>query len=166
MNENVYERIVELCEEKDISQRQLQRDLNLAVGTISKWTKATPRIDTLQKVADYFSVTTDYLTGRTKYRNRDHMLQSFDENADMKKLLDGNTEIPYDQCIQTEEGIMLIESMTAAPKYIDPETRQIAEQIQADDQLKRMMKYLEHFSQKKIDAIYNMMVAMDDVTEE
>lgn len=162
MNNLLFDRVVELCKEKGISQRKLQEEMNMSMGSLSKWKTSTPNATLLQKVADYFGVTTDYLTGRTKYRNKDHMLQSFDENADIKKLLDGNTDIPVDFCVQTEEGIMLIESMTAAPKYIDPETRQIAEKIQADDQLKRMMKYLEHFSQKKIDAIYNMMVAMDE----
>lgn len=154
MHKNLYERIVELCEEKDISQRQLQRDLGIANGTITKWCKATPRINTLQKVADYFGVTTEYLTGRTEYRNNEHMLQSFDANADMDKILD-NSSIPYEYYIQTkDEGII--------PKYIDPETRELAETIMADEQLRRMMTYLQHMSKTKVDALYNMMQAMDN----
>ena len=157
MNKNVYEKVVELCEEKGISQRTLQEDLKIANGTISKWKTATPRIDTLQKVADYFDVTTDFLTGKTKYRNKEHMLQSFDLNykPDMT-----STDIPYDLCVQTSEGVVLIESKAAAPKYIDDETRKIAEQIMDDDQLKRIMMYMQQLSSKKRDAIYNMIENM------
>lgn len=159
MNKSIYEMVVELCEEKGISQRQLQRDLDLSVSAVSRWKVSVPRQDTLQKVADYFNVSTDYLTGRTKYRNKEHMLQSFDQNLDLKNLLDGNTEIPYDQCIQTEEGIILIESKSAAPKYITPETRELAEHIEENQKLKEMMQYLERLDTDKFDSVYNIVKA-------
>ena len=159
MNELLLQRISELREEKDISQRQLQRDLGLSPSTITKWKTSTPNPSTLQKVADYFNVSTDYLTGRTKYRNKDHMLQSFDQNLDLKNLLDGNTEVPYDKCIQTEEGIILIESKSAAPKYITPETRELAEHIEENQKLKEMMQYLERLDTDKFDSVYNIVKA-------
>lgn len=162
MNYLIYDKVVELCEEKGISQRKLQRDLNLSVSAISRWKISTPRPDTLQAVADYFNVSVDYLTGRTKYRNKEHMLQSFDENIDLQNIINGDKEIPVDFCVQTDEGIILIESKAAAPKYIDPDTRELAEKIMNDDQLKRMMKYIEHLSSKKRDALYNMIAAMDE----
>ena len=162
MNYLIYDKVVELCEEKGISQRQLQRDLGLSVSAVSRWKVSAPRPDTLQAVADYFNVTTDYLTGRTKYRNKEHMLQSFDQNLDLKNLLDGNTEIPYDQCIQTEEGIMLIEGIEPPPKYIDPYTRQIAEQIMNNDQLKHIFEAIVNLTPKQIEVIYNMIDALDN----
>ena len=157
MNETLLNRLKELCEEKGISQRQVQRDLNLSTSTISKWKTSTPKNDTLQLVADYFNVSTDYLMGKTKYRNKDHMLQSFDLlfKPDMN-----DTERPYDRCVKTDEGIVLIESLSDAPIYIDPETRRIAETIMHNDQLKRIMYCLEHMSQSKVDAIYNMIENM------
>ena len=162
MNYLIYDKVVELCKEKGISQRQLQRDLNLSISTVSKWKTSAPRPETLEAVADYFNVTTDYLTGRTKYRNKEHMLQSFDNNIDLKNLLDGNTEIPVDYCMQTNEGIILIESMSAAPKYIDPDTRELAEKIKANDQLKKMVQIIENLPPKKFEAIYNMIIAMNN----
>ena len=162
MNEILLERIKELREEKDISQRELQRVLGLSASTITKWKTSTPSSTTLQRVADYFNVTTDYLTGRTKYRNKDHMLQAFDKNLDLKNLLDGNTEIPYDRCIQTEEGIMLIEGIEPPPKYIDPYTRQIAEQIMNNDQLKHIFEAIVNFTPKQIEVIYDMVNALNN----
>lgn len=160
MNEILLKRITELREEKDISQRQLQKELGLSPSTITKWKTSNPSATTLQAVADYFDVSTDYLTGKTKYRNTEHMLQSFDLNfkPDMT-----NADIPVDCCIQTDEGIVLIEAKTAAPKYIDPDTRRIAEKIMDDAKLRQMFEIIERVPQHKFDALYNMIVAMDNV---
>ena len=155
----LFERVVELCKEKGISQRKLQEEMGMSIGALSKWKTSMPNAVLLQNTADYFNVTTDYLTGRTKYRNKDHMLQCFDQNY---KPDVNNTKIPYDYCVQTDEGIVMIEAMTAAPKYIEPETRELAEQIMNDEQLKYIMRYLAHTSKTKVDAIYNMVKAMDN----
>lgn len=55
------ERIVELCQQKGISQSQLERDLGIAKGSVTKWKTKEPRPSTLQKVADYFNVQVNYL---------------------------------------------------------------------------------------------------------
>lgn len=153
MNSILFERVVELCKEKGISQRKLQEEVNMSTGALSKWKTSTPNVTLLQKVADYFGVTTDYLTGKTKYRNREHMLQSFDKNVDLNKLFVADTEIPYGQCIQTDEGIV--------PKYIDPETRMIAEKLEANQRLKDMMEVLENMDSKSFDAVYQIVMSLD-----
>ena len=156
MNEALLERISNLRDEKGISQRQLLRDLNLSASTISKWKTSTPRHETLQAVADYFNVSTDYLIGRTKYRNREHMLQSFDLNY---KLDLSDTKIHHDQCIQTDEGIIFVERTSPAPKYIDPSTRQIAETIMEDVRLKELFELMVDLPPKKMDTLYNMLTS-------
>lgn len=40
---------------------QIERDLKLSNGIISKWNKSIPRADVLQDVADYLGVTTQFL---------------------------------------------------------------------------------------------------------
>ena len=155
MNEILLERLKELRDENDISQRQLLSNLNLSPSTISKWKTSTPKHDTLQAVADYFNVSTDYLTGRTKYRNKEHMLQAFD----LKYKPDMNdTEIPVDYCVQTDEGIILIETKSTAPKYIDYETRRIAEYIQTNEKMKEMLSHIMDMTSEQFDTIYNMVM--------
>ncbi|WP_338543330.1 helix-turn-helix transcriptional regulator [Abiotrophia defectiva] len=44
---------------------QLERILDFSGGSIARWDKSRPSVDKLQKVADYFEVSTDYLLGRT-----------------------------------------------------------------------------------------------------
>ena len=58
------ERIVDLATHRHMSIAELERKLNFANGSISKWDKQSPSAERLQAVADYFDVSTDYLLGR------------------------------------------------------------------------------------------------------
>lgn len=60
-----YERIQELSKEHGLSVRELGRKLDIGETTIYKWKTQTPKLDVLEKVADYFDVSVDYLVGRT-----------------------------------------------------------------------------------------------------
>lgn len=63
---DIVEKIRILCNEKVMTIAELERNLGLGAGTISRWNVRVPGVDKVQKVADYFSVTTDYLLGRVK----------------------------------------------------------------------------------------------------
>lgn len=63
---NTYEIIKELAAERHLSVSELERKLSLSNGSISKWAKSKPNTKYIEKVADYFNVSTDYLLGRTK----------------------------------------------------------------------------------------------------
>ncbi|WP_254518368.1 helix-turn-helix domain-containing protein, partial [Salmonella enterica] len=45
--------------------------IQLSNGQIRKWENQTPGIDKIQKVADYFNVSVDYLLGRTEQKIKD-----------------------------------------------------------------------------------------------
>ena len=62
---NLFCRIKGLCETRDISIARLEQETGLANGSIRKWEKVLPSSDRLERVADYFNVTTDYLLGRS-----------------------------------------------------------------------------------------------------
>ena len=57
----MYQKIKGLCEKKNISVRQLEKESGLSTGSVSKWEKSIPRADTLLKVANYFNVSIEYL---------------------------------------------------------------------------------------------------------
>ncbi|MFA5385965.1 MAG: S24 family peptidase [Eubacteriales bacterium] len=65
---NLFHRIKALCDEKDVSMSRLEQDTSLANGSIRKWEKAIPSADRLQKVAEYFNVSMDYLLGKTAFK--------------------------------------------------------------------------------------------------
>lgn len=50
-----------LCEKKKITIAALERELGFGNGTIGRWDKASPTIDKLQAVANYFHVKVDRL---------------------------------------------------------------------------------------------------------
>ena len=60
-----YERLEDLRKSKDLSQKELETELGFSNGSISKWKKSTPTHDRMQKIANYFNVSVDYLvTGK------------------------------------------------------------------------------------------------------
>lgn len=62
---SVKERVLKLCEEREIKPAALERQINIGNGTIGKWTnESIPNGATLQGMADYFNVSVDYLLGR------------------------------------------------------------------------------------------------------
>lgn len=58
------DRIRALANQRDMSLPQLEVELGLGNGTISRWRSSSPNTDKLQKIADYFNVSMDYLLGR------------------------------------------------------------------------------------------------------
>ena len=59
------ERIRTLCQSMHITLNRLENEAGLSKSTICRWDENLPSVDKLQKVADYFRVSTDYLLGRT-----------------------------------------------------------------------------------------------------
>ena len=59
-------RLKELRFQNDLTQTQFAQALGVAQQTVGGWEKnnSSPNYDLLNKIADYFNVTTDYLLGR------------------------------------------------------------------------------------------------------
>ena len=55
------ERVKHLCKEHGISMNKLENELNFGKGYISKLGSSQPNVNKLQQIADYFSVSLDYL---------------------------------------------------------------------------------------------------------
>lgn len=66
------ERLKMLRKQKRISQEEMAQRLNINRGTYAQYEidRRSPDYETLQMIADYFNVSTDYLFGRTK-KDRD-----------------------------------------------------------------------------------------------
>lgn len=62
---SIKDRIKTLCEKKKISVNKLETELGFGTGYVSKLDKSTPNTAKIQKIADYFDVSVDYLvTGK------------------------------------------------------------------------------------------------------
>lgn len=58
-----YDRIKELCDKRGIAVTALEKELEFGRGSIGKIRRSSPSTVRLQKIADYFEVTVDYLLG-------------------------------------------------------------------------------------------------------
>lgn len=56
--------IQELCKQANTNITNLSLELGWGNGAIGRWDRNIPSIDKVQKVADYFNVSLDYLAGR------------------------------------------------------------------------------------------------------
>ena len=99
------DRISALANQRDMSLPQLEVELGLGNGTISRWRSSSPNTDKLQKIADYFNVSMDYLLGR------DTSLNKRDQH-DIDEIL-ANTE----QLLK-QEGLMF-DGDPASPEAIE-----------------------------------------------
>ncbi|CUW06866.1 helix-turn-helix domain-containing protein [Leuconostoc gasicomitatum] len=62
-------RIKEIAKEQNLSLIDVALKAGIAENSIYGWTKKTPKVDTLAKVANILHVSTDYLLGRTDEPN-------------------------------------------------------------------------------------------------
>ena len=79
---SVLYKIKDLANEKGVSLSELERSIGISNGSISKLEKSSPKADTLQKVADYFKVSVDYLLGRTNKRNYYELTEKDEKNIE------------------------------------------------------------------------------------
>lgn len=80
----IYERIKEIAALKKVSIAQIERDLKLSNGSISKWSTSGPSADKLSGVANYLNISSDYLLGNTDKKrtaNGDVIPELKDESA-------------------------------------------------------------------------------------
>lgn len=60
-----FDRIKKLSMQHNKNVKEVAKELNFGENLFYKWKTQSPTTDNLQKVADYFGVSTDYLLGRT-----------------------------------------------------------------------------------------------------
>lgn len=84
---SIKNRIKDLANQRHQSIAEVERHLAFGNGTIAKWDSRSPSSEKLQKVADYFDVSTDYLLGRT-----DTPQFTRKDERDVQKILTDMTE--------------------------------------------------------------------------
>ena len=80
-----FERVKELCKQRGITIATLEEKVGFGKNSIYSWKRNSPSSEKLQKVADYFDVSTDYLLGRTDKKHY-YDLTKKDERDIAKKL--------------------------------------------------------------------------------
>ena len=60
----IFAKISQLCKEKGVSVARLEKETGISNGTVARWATSSPTVEKLEKVADYFGVSVDWLLGR------------------------------------------------------------------------------------------------------
>ena len=100
-----YEIFDELCKKRGVKAAEVARQTGVSTSTISAWKQGqyTPKADKLQKIADYFGVSVEYLaTGESPtgyYYNEDAMqiAQEIYQNKDLHMLFDMTRDASADE---------------------------------------------------------------------
>lgn len=97
-----------LANQRDMSLPQLEVKLGLGNGTISRWKTSSPNTEKLQRIADYFNVSLDYLL------DREIQLNKRDERDIAKRL-----ETALEDLDNSQEALMF------SGEPLDDETREL-----------------------------------------
>ena len=105
---SLLQRVKDLVNLKKITIAELERVACLSQGSIRNWDKTSPGVDKVQKVAEYFNVSMDYLTGRTEkpYYTLTEK-EKLDIGQEVDRLLDGmatDAEVNFYGEPMTDEG--------------------------------------------------------------
>ncbi len=95
---NLYDKILELCKERQVSVASVEKACGLSHGVLRRWNVQSPSADRLQKVAQYFGVTISYLLGDTTDRDGEYyidpevasMAQDLKDRPELKVLFDAS----------------------------------------------------------------------------
>ncbi|MBR5509578.1 MAG: helix-turn-helix transcriptional regulator [Lachnospiraceae bacterium] len=82
-----------LCEKRKLSIAALEKELGFSTASLAKWKDSSPRIDKVQKVAEYFDISIDYLVNGSlseQYSLDESFANSLLQKTLSKKLLWSN----------------------------------------------------------------------------
>lgn len=71
-NETIVNSIKNLCKENNITIGQLEKEVGLSQGLVSKWKDKTPSLDKIIDIADYFHISLDEVVGRNVNLDNDY----------------------------------------------------------------------------------------------
>ena len=98
---DISRRIKEICAERGISVRKLERDIGVANGSVNRWASQSPSAETLQAAAERLGVSILFLLGKTDDIYAEYyidpevtdMAQDMKENPDLKVLFDASRKL-------------------------------------------------------------------------
>lgn len=105
----IYDTISKLCDKSGIAITALETELGLGRGLIGKWKNGTsPNLAKLKKIADYFSVSVDYLLTGEEKKWQSTLTDKDERDLDKKvenllNAVDSDTGLMLDGEIMDEE---------------------------------------------------------------
>lgn len=122
-----YQHFKKLCDDAKVRPSDVSRATGVATSTLTEWKKGsyTPKADKLQKIADYFGVSVDYLLSGEEqegyYTNPEtaEMAQKIFENKDLRLLFDAAADASPED-LQIVHQMLLALKKKETPEYDNP----------------------------------------------
>lgn len=122
----MYEVFEELRKKKGVNMSTVSREAGIPLSTLTDWKagRYTPKMDKLQKIADYFGVSVKYLTTGIEdgyYENDDTaaIAQEIFDNPDLRVLFDTARDADPDDLKTTYDMLMALKRKEKGDDY-DP----------------------------------------------
>ncbi len=115
----MYEIFEELCKQKGVTPYRVCKETGITTATISNWKagRYSPKADKMQKIADFFGVSLDYLMSREEKRGEKYYTN--DETAAIAQDIFENKELKALFSVQrdmTPEDLKALHNMALALK--------------------------------------------------
>ena len=89
MESILYQRIKELCKQRDITLSELAKAVGVSDTVFRTWKESSPSIDKVRRIAEYFHVSTDYLIGITDIPDSIDSIIQDDDFISLQRLRSG-----------------------------------------------------------------------------
>lgn len=108
----MYEIFQKLLDERHVTAYQVSKATGISTGSLTDWKKGRshPKMDKLQKIADYFGVSIDYLRGNEKAPVAEHHEVS---DEDIKFALFGGGPVTDAQYAEVKQFVNFIKERDA-----------------------------------------------------
>ena len=107
----MYERFVQLLQEKGITAYRVYKDTGIPQATLSDWKRgiSTPKYENLLKISNYFGVSVEWLRGETDEKNKPTAdSDRLNEDGVKVALFDGDKEVPDEAWDDVKDYIKFI----------------------------------------------------------
>ncbi len=96
--------IKELCEEKGVTIKKMEQDIGISANSSFKWKNSNPSAKALQKLSQYFGVSTEYIltgeepdSGYYADREANQIAEEILHHKELKALFDIVKDMPKDR---------------------------------------------------------------------
>lgn len=105
------ENLKSLIEEREITQKELARQLNIAPSTVGSYVQNTrePDFSTLKRIAQYFDVSIDYLLDYPSHTPTEHL------ESELLRIFRSLTHVQKEICIEQCKAFIRINHKNTTP---------------------------------------------------
>lgn len=106
-----WERFYNLCKEKNIKPNPAAKEIGISSGALTKWKNGeVPGTNSLNKIADYFECSVDYLLCKTDEKTKQVIQNEQPVSDNLKLLIQASSNLSDEEILKTREYVEFLKS--------------------------------------------------------